>query len=449
MNKQIQSLTLSASLLELVKKAERRLRQYGGLGYQSYLSMPQVLTSDTPYGATDSRTLFLNPEGLAKLARSSDPVGFTAFLLLHEALHAMLRHPIRCRDMADRKTANIAVDYLVNALIDHINRDAKARGLVPFPIIEGAYLDHDLSDGHDALSLYHFLLADKPEESDESSESGDESSESGDESGESGDESGESGDESGSGSKPADPDDLSDIHGGDFFDPDLKGDETVKDFDHSVNETIEQNAAQNEMDKIAGIGGSDSLSKAVADARDQFQKIDWRDHLSQWLSSSIAGGEYDGIDASFYSGTGLVEDERSCRNVGELVVIIDTSGSVVNDDPFVTSALDQIETLSSDVAPKTIHVVHVDYIVRHHEELNAGDPVDRELHGGWGTLFKPAFDWVEENAPDAKGIVYITDGFASDWPEVEEPSVPVLWLDYGYYLPHYKFGEVATMYPEK
>ena len=203
------------------------------------------------------------------------------------------------------------------------------------------------------------------------------------------------------------------------------------------------------MDKIAGIGGSDALSKAVADARDQFQKIDWRDHLSQWLSSSIAGGEFDGIDAAHYSGTGLVEDERSCRNVGELVVVVDTSGSVVNDDPFVTSALDQIETLSSDAAPKKIHVVHVDYMVRHHEELNAGDPVDRELHGGWGTLFKPAFDWVEENAPDAKGIVYITDGFASDWPEVEEPSLPVLWLDYGYYLPHYKFGEVATMYPEK
>jgi predicted metal-dependent peptidase len=434
MNKQIE---------ELLAKAERRLRQYGEMAYLSYLSMPRIWTSDTPYGATDSRTLFLNPDGLAKLAGSSDPVGYTAFLLFHEALHAMLRHPIRCRDMADRETANIAVDYLVNALIDQVNRETV--GLVPFPIIEGAYLDHDLSDGHDALSLYHFLLADKPEESDESGESGDESGESG----ESGDESGESADESGSGSKPSDPDDLSDIHSGDFFDPDLKGDETVEDFDRSVNETIEQNAAQIEMDKIAGIGGSDALSKAVADARDQFQKIDWRDHLSQWLSSSIAGGEYDGIDAAHYSGTGLVEDERSCRNVGELVVIIDTSGSVVNDDPFVTSALDQIETLSSDVAPKKIHVVHVDYMVRHHEELNAGDPVDRELHGGWGTLFKPAFDWVEENAPDAKGIVYITDGFASDWEELEEPSLPVLWLDYGYYLPHYKFGEVATMYPEK
>ena len=439
---------------DLLTKAERRLRQYGGLGYQSYLSMPRVLTSDTPYGATDSRTLFLNPDGLAKLARSSDPVGFTAFLLLHEALHAMLRHPIRCRDMADRKTANIAVDYLVNALIDQINRETV--GLVPFPIIEGAYLDHDLSDGHDALSLYHFLLADKPEEEeeggDDSDDSGSDDSGSGSDSGGSGSDSDDSdsdSDSDDSGSKPADPDDLSDIHYGDFFDLDLKGDETVEDLDRSVNETIEQNAAQNEMDKIAGIGGSDSLSKAVADARDQFQKIDWRDHLSHWLSSSIAGGEYDGIDASFYSGTGLVEDERSCRNVGELVVIIDTSGSVVNDDPFVTSALDQIETLSSDVAPKTIHVVHVDYIVRHHEELNAGDPVDRELHGGWGTKFKPAFDWVEENAPDAKGVVYITDGFAQDWPEVEEPSVPVLWLDYGYYLPHYKFGEVATMYPEK
>ena len=228
----------------------------------------------------------------------------------------------------------------------------------------------------------------------------------------------------------------------------MKEGETVGEFDQSVNETIEQNAAQDAMDNIAGIGGSDALAKAVANTRNEFQKVDWQDHLSQWLSSSIAGGEFDGIDAAHYSGTGLVEDERSCRNVGELVVVVDTSGSLVSNNKIVTSALDQIESLSTDAAPKTIHVLHVDFMVRHHEEVNAGDPIDRELHGGWGTSFKPAFDWIEENAPDAKGIVYITDGFASDWKELEEPSLPVLWLDYGYHSSLYKFGEVASIYRE-
>jgi len=438
---------------QLIEKASRRLRQYGGMGYQSFLSMPMEETSETTFGATNGRSLFLNPEGIDKLAASADPVGFTGFLLLHEALHAMLRHPLRCREFTDRETANIAVDYLVNALIDQINRETV--GFVPFPIIEGAYLDRELSDGHDALSLYNYLLQTaepepepepdgepEPEPDGESGGSGDGEPEPDGESGGSGD--GESG-----GSGDGESGNLSDIHSGDFFDPDLEDGETIEDFDQKVNETIEQNAAQDAMDKIAGIGGGDALAKAVADTRNEFQKVDWQEHLSQWLSSSVAGGEFDGIDAAYYSGTGLVDDERSCRNVGELVVVIDTSGSVVGDDPIVTSALDQIESLSTEATPKTIHVLHVDYIVRHHEELNAGDPIDRELRGGWGTKFSPAFDWIEENAPDAKGIVYITDGLASDWQMLEEPSLPVLWLDYGYIQSLYKFGEVASIYREQ
>ena len=203
------------------------------------------------------------------------------------------------------------------------------------------------------------------------------------------------------------------------------------------------------MDRMAGLSGGLASSVAFAAGRDEFKKIDWQEHLTQWLSSSTSGDEFDGIDAAQFAGTGLVEDERSCRNVGEIVVIVDTSGSVISNNPIVKSALDQIESLTSDVMPKTVHVLHVDFKVRHHEELSAGDPIDRELHGGWGTKFGPAFDWVEENAPDAKGIVYITDGFATDWGSLEEPSIPVLWLDYGYCPRLYKFGEIASIYREQ
>ena len=223
----------------------------------------------------------------------------------------------------------------------------------------------------------------------------------------------------------------------------------MEDFERDVNQKIEENAAQAAMDKIAGIAtGNDPVLKKVAETRNEFQQVDWTEHVADWMDSSIEGGSFDGIDASLYAGTGLVEDIQSCRNVGDLVVFIDTSGSVVGDDPIVTSALDQLEGLMSDIRAKSVRVVHADESVRWDEELRAGDAIDRDLRGGWGTEFKPSFDWLAENVPNPAGVIYITDGEASDWRRVEEPDCPVLWLDYGWRRGEnspYFFGKVVSI----
>ena len=119
------------------------------------------------------------------------------------------------------------------------------------------------------------------------------------------------------------------------------------------------------MDKLAGIAiGDDPILKKVVETRSEFQQVDWTEHVADWMDSSIEGGSFDGIDASLYAGTGLVEDIKSCRNVGDLVVFIDTSGSVVDDDPIVTSALDQLEGLMNNIRAKSVRVVHADNTVR-------------------------------------------------------------------------------------
>ena len=419
--------------------AERRLRNYGGLGYQSYLSMPIIESTETKYGATDCRSLFLNPEGLALLTGSKDPVGFLAFLLLHESLHAMLRHVLRCMGFEDRELANIACDYFVNGIIDDINKSVK--GFDPFPIIDGAYLDQKLIEGHDVRSLYNYLLSQKPPEPPEGNDGND---------GNDGNEGNDDGNDDGNdGNDDGQPDDLSDIHKGDFITPSLKGSETLQDFERDVNQKIEENAAQAAMDKLAGIAiGDDPILKKVVETRSEFQQVDWTEHVADWMDSSIEGGSFDGIDASLYAGTGLVEDIKSCRNVGDLVVFIDTSGSVVDDDPIVTSALDQLEGLMNNIRAKSVRVVHADNTVRWDEELRAGDVIDRELRGGWGTKFKPSFDWLSENVPNPAGVIYITDGEATDWRKVEEPDCPVLWLDYGWRRGEsspYFFGKVVSI----
>ena len=124
----------------LLGRAMRRVQKYAPFAYMKLLSLMWVATSDTNYGATDGRKLFLNLLGLDKIKQTSDPVGYAAFLLLHEALHALLSHALRLRGLRDQKLANIAADYIINAMIASINRKARAGGAKrdPFPMIEGA-----------------------------------------------------------------------------------------------------------------------------------------------------------------------------------------------------------------------------------------------------------------------------------------------------------------------
>jgi predicted metal-dependent peptidase len=64
--------------------------------------------------------------------------------------------------------------------------------------------------------------------------------------------------------------------------------------------------------------------------------------------------------------------------------------------------------------------------------------------GGGGTMFSPVFEWVNENRPHTKGVVYVTDGYCSDFGE--EPTYPVLWVltaENGGFTP--PFGEVVCV----
>lgn len=62
-----------------------------------------------------------------------------------------------------------------------------------------------------------------------------------------------------------------------------------------------------------------------------------------------------------------------------------------------------------------------------------------KLHGGGGTDFRPVFEWIKENKPNAKLIIYLTDGYG-DFPEIEEVnSQKVIWVITEDGLPEHDF----------
>ena len=109
---------------------------------------------------------------------------------------------------------------------------------------------------------------------------------------------------------------------------------------------------------------------------------------------------------------------------GHIAVIIDSSGSC---EDYYQQFMSEMAAIHSDLSPEKITIVHCDADVAHTDEVDRFDefPI-KEMHGGGGTRFSPAFNWINENAPDVEAAVYLTDLECSDYGE--EPDYPVLWV---------------------
>lgn len=476
----------------------RRVREHAPLAFDKLLAMRWEISRAFPYGATDGRTLFLNPDGVQRIDAQPDPTGLMAFLLYHEAMHALLHHAVRGQRMADRRTMNIAADYIINDLIHRTNeRVRKARGFVPFPFIAGILHDPAVSADHALEALYQRML--KPEPADEQQppqppadpqdgepqdgepqdggdqqdgapEDGDQSGDDqqdgapqdGDQSGDgdgdqSGDQSGggapedgapeDGGDQSGGGGGggPATGDgDLSDwvgTGGDDLAKPSLDEGETAAEFEAAVEAANERAFLQDALNARAGIDGAGG-SREVQRVRSR-HVVDWAEHLRQFLTSARRDGWESPFNAPVYTATGVVAAGRKRRALRQVAVAIDTSCSVPQ--RLLAEMLAQVQGTLDNGTIDSVLLVAVDHRVRSAVEYQAGDQLPTALGGGGGTMFAPAFAVIEELAPACDAIVFLTDGDAFDWGEFSEPAVPVLWLDYGHALVKpYTFGEVVS-----
>ena len=109
---------------------------------------------------------------------------------------------------------------------------------------------------------------------------------------------------------------------------------------------------------------------------------------------------------------------------GHVAVIIDSSGSC---EDYYQQFMSEMAAIHSDLSPEKITILHVDTKVAYNKEVDRYDefPIDK-MHGGGGTRFAPAFDYINENHPDVEAAVYLTDLESHDFGD--EPMYPVLWV---------------------
>jgi predicted metal-dependent peptidase len=127
----------------------------------------------------------------------------------------------------------------------------------------------------------------------------------------------------------------------------------------------------------------------------------------------------------------------------EICVGIDTSGSISMED--LRDALSEILGVTRAFSSVRLTALSCDAEVHTTTEINSPEDVaTMELKGGGGTSFKPVFEWIEENKPRTKLLIFFTDGYG-DFPEYT--NLHTLWCvtKNGMELDKFPFGETVSL----
>lgn len=192
------------------------------------------------------------------------------------------------------------------------------------------------------------------------------------------------------------------------------------------------------------------------------ERYDYADFLRRYMTlgeeMQVNDDEFDYIFYTYgldlYGNMPLVEplEYKELRRVKELVIAIDTSGSVSGElvQRFVTKTYNILRQQENFFTKINLHIIQCDAAVQEDAVITCQRDFDEylktmKLHGFGGTDFRPVFEYVDQLIrqgafTNLKGLVYFTDGrgifperppqydaafvFLRDGGE-EQPDVPV------------------------
>ena len=488
---------------DMFPPALRRIHRFAPPAFNKLMSLDWRYSSQHLFAATDAKYLLMNCGALCHMRENwTNFVGYAAFLLLHEGWHALGNHPIRlsASKAPDRDRAFMAADYVTNHAIYDINIKAGkvCGGEYPFPFIEGALFDPELTDGLSVEETYIKLWQpggkggkgkeDKPGEKgteagfpsgqpdgkeDGKGENGDARggeqgtgdkegglTDGGSGKGSQGDSTGTDEEENGNGNDATqgDPDgegtgDSEEVAPRgkfpgtgtpDLLEPQAEKGKSVEEVEREINEQNNRVIINQQLNEHAGIGG-DGFGRMLVQGQ-QNPVTDWKEHLKRWLFARAASGWNRPFNAPIYSSTGLVCAGREMNIIDELVIGVDVSGSVT--DEKTADMFSHIVNGLREIRFNTAHLLICDYVIRRTITIEAND-VDsfptQFTDGGGGTALEPYFDWQEQHAPTAP-LIILTDGFSTDLKHIQEPAAPVLWLSWGIAAEDYPFGDAIKIW---
>lgn len=153
-------------------------------------------------------------------------------------------------------------------------------------------------------------------------------------------------------------------------------------------------------------------------------KQDWRALLREFVSTTSPCDYRWTPPNRRYIASGLYLPSVERAGVGAIVVAVDTSGSIGEEE--LEQFAGEITAISDEAKPENIHIVYCDAAVQSIQQFGPSEPIDLEPRGGGGTDFRPVFEWVEANQIAPACLIYLTDLCCRSYPQV--PEYPVLWV---------------------
>ena len=351
-----------------------------------------------PTACTNGRDEFYGREFLSKLNDAE-----LRFLVLHEVYHKLFRHLTTWKHlyMQDAHLANVACDYVINLKIVDDNY-ADGFATMTGELVNGCY-DRKYV-GMDTAQVYNLLRKDQPQGGGRSGGDGDP-------------EDGDGTPEDGSGSLPNghEPFDAHDWDGA----QEMTADEQ-RDLAREIDEAVRQGAL---VAGKMGSGGDRGLEELLE------PQVDWREVLREFVQTTCTGSDYSTYRRPNrrYLSSGIYMPSGVSEKVGELVVAIDTSGSI--QQPEVTAFLSEVKAICDTVRPDKVRLLYWDTTVCGDETYDTHELEtliqSTKIKGGGGTDVDCVTEYIREESINAQAAIVLTDGdLYSGWGQW---TMPVLW----------------------
>ena len=182
------------------------------------------------------------------------------------------------------------------------------------------------------------------------------------------------------------------------------------------------------------------VDRPVSENRESRQ--DWRAILRDFVAATTPSDYRWSPPNRRYIASGLYLPSVERRGLGEIVIGVDTSGSIGKQE--LEQFAGEISAISEEARPEAIHVVYCDAAVQSAQQFGPSEPIRLEPKGGGGTDFCPVFQWVDDGGVTPVCLIYLTDLCCNSYPAA--PEYPVLWVtDSRREAP---FGETVRIGPE-
>ena len=383
-------------------------------GYASLIfGLPFVETEQTKTMATDGKNIYFN-----RIFVRNTPDHELMGVLLHEALHVSLGHHLR-RGNTSPKLWNVACDFAINLIV----RDARIK------LPENALLDEQYR-GMTAEQIVRALSKDEDEKGNGEKGEGEKSDDKPSGAPEGFEPAGEIWDATDDEGKPLEGKEKADAE------EELKRDIIVADV----------------VEKASGTG-TITIDGGVLDQA-KSASVDWVEALADFLDQAFGSEPTFAKPARRHLWSGNYFPSYQGVGGGDLVIAIDTSGSVSQGE--AQQFADEIDSIRENVKPHRTVVIYCDMAIQRNAETGEQfdefdsfeDIVVRKIDGG-GTRFDPPFSLVEQEGFEPSAFIYFTDGYCQvGRGTADKVTYPVLWATTGVeptFTQGEEFGEIVEV----